>query len=94
MVKSTWGLEVCGIKNLKDPSFKWRTIFYSSLFPSTVQTESTIMATVYYKQMCPKVLKYFPGQGLRIRKNNIVKICCITMEGLYKSYFVVLCFST
>ena len=53
------------------------------------------MATVHYKQMCPKVLKYFPGQGLRIRKNknNIVTICCITMERLYKPYFVVLCFS-
>ena len=53
------------------------------------------MATVRYKQMCPKVLKYFPGQGLRIRKNknNIVTICCITMERLYKPYFVVLCFS-
>ena len=53
------------------------------------------MATVHYKQMCPKVLKYFPGQGLRIRKNknNIVTICCITMERLYKPYFVVLCLS-
>ena len=54
------------------------------------------MATVHYKQMCPKVLKYLPGQGLRIRKskNNSVTIRCIAMEGLYKPYFVVLYFST